>query len=242
MRRGISDLVRRKSRANRCWLAAVALCSAGAAFGADLRLPEGPGAYLVYSKCQTCHDLQYILDGKGLLPAQWGAVLAGMREYGLQIDDAQATQVLQYLNTYFGPNPPPAAPASASAASAAPVDGSKVYAQNCAGCHGATGQGQTGYYPPLAGNPDLASHADLPVLVVLNGLTGPIEVADSKYDSSMPSFGHLSNIEIAAVVNFVRGLGHAKAEFAPVTADAVTQRRQQRMTPAQVHEYRSKLK
>lgn len=232
--------MRPNPRARRRWLAAVALCGAGAAFGADLRLPDGPGANLVYSKCQTCHDLQYIVDGKGLLPAQWGAVLAGMREYGLQIDDAQATQVLQYLNTYLGPNPPPAAPASAS--SAGPVDGSKVYAQNCASCHGATGQGQAGYYPALAGNPDLASDADLPVLVVLNGLTGPIEVAGGKFDNSMPPFRHLSNTEIAAVVNFVRGLGQAKEEFAPVTADAVTQRRQQRMTPTQVRDYRSKLK
>ncbi len=237
---------RRTARALSVGAAALAgLLSGGASWGADLRLPEGPGANVVYSKCQTCHDLQYVVDAKGLLPAQWNAVLASMRDYGLQIDDAQAKQVLQYLTTYLGPHPPPAASASAaastgaSAASARAVDGSKVYAENCATCHGAAGLGQPGYYPPLAGNPDLARDA-LPIVVVLNGLSGPIEVGGRAFDNSMPPLDYLSNAEIAAVVDFVRGWGSAKLE--PVTPEAVAEQRQRRMSPTEVHDYRAKLK
>ncbi len=220
--------------------AAIALCSlaAGAAHGADFHLPDGPGVNLVYSKCQTCHDLQYVVDAKGLLPAQWSAVLAGMHDYGLQIDEAQTQQVLQYLTTYLGSSPPPATPTASKRT--ATLDGREVYAGNCASCHGAEGQGQAGYYPSLAGNVDIAKDAALPVLVVLNGLTGPIEVQGRRYDNTMPTLGHLSDVEIAAVVNFVRGWNPAQA--APVTPDAVTRLRQQPMTPTQVHDYRSKPK
>ncbi|MEO8124413.1 MAG: c-type cytochrome [Burkholderiales bacterium] len=221
-------------------LAAIALCSvvAGAAHGADLRLPDGPGVNLVYSKCQTCHDLQYIVDGKGLLPTQWNSVLTSMHDYGLQIDEAQTKQVLQYLTTYLGPNPPPASPVTSTRTAA--VDGHGVYAENCASCHGAEGHGQVGYFPPLAGNSDLAKDAALPVLVVLNGMTGPIEVQGRSYNNAMPTLGHLSDAEIAAVVNFIRGWN--QAQEAPLTPDAVAKRRQQRMTPTQVHDYRSELK
>lgn len=221
-------------------LAAIALGSlaAGAAHSADLRLPDGPGVNLVYSKCQTCHDLQYIVDGKGLLPAQWGAVLASMHDYGLQIDEAQTKQVLQYLTTYLGPNPPPASTSTTTRTTA--IDGRAVYAENCASCHGAEGHGQADYYPPLAGNADLAKDAALPVLVVLNGLEGPIEVEGRSYHNVMPTLGHLSNAEIAAVVNFIRGWNQVQG--APVTPDTVAERRKQRMTATQVHDYRSKLK
>ena len=73
--------MRSRARVRSRWLCAVALllASAGAAWAAGIRLPEGPGVNLVYAKCRTCHDLQYVVDAKGLLPAQWKAVIASMR-------------------------------------------------------------------------------------------------------------------------------------------------------------------
>ncbi len=244
-------------KARHYWVAVAALCGALAspALAADIRLPDGPGANLVYAKCQTCHDLQYVVDGKGLLPSQWAAVLASMRDYGLQINQAESQQVLQYLTTYLGTKPPPAAatanaaPASGAATTAkaqpaSAIDGRAVYVQNCATCHGAEGRGQPGYFPPLAGNADLAANDAFPVLVVLNGLTGPIEVEGRTFDGSMPPFGHLSDGEIAAVVDYVRSAWGATPALAGavIHPDAVAQQRRQPLSPADVHAYRERMK
>lgn len=214
---------------------------AGTVARADqLRLPEGPGADLVYARCRTCHDLQYVLDAKGLHAAQWRAVLAGMKDYGLQLDAHDEERVLAYLTTYLGPNPPPVAAAPRPAAGA---DGRIVFERNCAGCHGADGRGRAGYYPPLAGNPDLARDVAFPVLVVLHGLAGAIEVGGTAYDAVMPAFDQLSDAEVAAVVNYVRSAwGNARASPpGSSTPEAVAARRARPMTPASVHDYRSAM-
>jgi len=187
-------------------LACAALCGASLAAQAQgVRLPEGPGADLVYAKCRTCHDLQYVVDARGLQPAQWRAV----------------------------------SPSQASV-----VDGRAVFERNCASCHGPDGRGRPGYYPPLAGNPDLARDVAFPVLVLLHGLAGPIRIGESSYDSAMPAFDHLSDAEIAAVVNHIRtSWGNAK-EASPgrSTAQAVAARRTHPMSPAEVRAYRASMK
>ena len=219
------------------------LASAAVVCAADIRLPDGPGANLVYAKCRTCHDLQYVVDAKGLVPAQWRAVIASMHDYGLMATKDEDAALLQYLTTYLGSNPPPAAPAPAAAGAAPAADGSAVYARNCATCHGADGHGQPGFIPPLAGNPDLALDGGaFPVAVVLHGMDGPIAVSGATYHSAMPPFDHLSDAEIAAVVNFVgHGFDKAAAGTREIVAAQVAQRRAKAMTPADVHAYRAKL-
>lgn len=228
-------------------LAAAVLCVAGTAtaFATEIRIPKGPGANVVYSKCQACHDLQYVADAKGLLPAQWNAVVASMQDYGLEITDQEKVEVIKYLTTYLGPKPAPAAPATTAATDAAStVSGKSVWAQNCATCHGAKGAGQAGYFPPLAGNSDLFSAQLFPVDVVLHGISGPITVSGKAYNGSMPSFGHLSDAEVAAVVNYVRGAWGNKAnagQMKPVTEELVAQQRKKSMSPQDVHAAREKL-
>ncbi len=205
-------------------------------------LPEGPGVELVYANCRTCHSLQYVVDGKGLLPAQWRAVLQGMEDYGLEIGKAQHEKILDYLVTYLGPKPPPPATAQPGAQAGTRVDGAEVYAQNCATCHGAEGGGVPGYYPPLAGNPDLTRAREFPVLVVLHGLSGPIEVNGGRYSGSMPSFAHLSDARVAAVVNHLRGAwGNAAAGITPVTSDVVAKLRERDIGPEEVHAAREAM-
>jgi mono/diheme cytochrome c family protein len=241
-RRPIIGLRRRLSATAGCAFAAVFVFGSGAA-AADVQLPQGPGVNVVYAKCQTCHSLQYVTDSKGLLPNQWRAVVAGMKDYGLSATDEETKTILAYLTTYMGPNPPPAAAAPAEKKPSETADGATVFAQNCASCHGAKGAGQPGYFPPLAGNPDLSRDALFPVMVVLHGLSGPITVNAAPFDGSMPSFGHLSDAEIAAVVNFVRGAwGGGPAGITPVTPEMVAKQRKHEMTPADVHAYRSGMK
>jgi mono/diheme cytochrome c family protein len=227
--------------------ALVACCAAWLAAApaiADVELPQGPGVEVVYAQCRTCHDLQYVRDAKGLLPAQWKAVIASMRDYGYTPSPGVEAQLLTYLTTYLGPNPPPAAPAAATpAAGTAPAvrDGAGLYASNCATCHGAEGRGQPGYFPPLAGNADLAADRLLPVLVVLHGLAGPIDVAGKRYDGAMPAFDHLADADVAAIVTHVQ---HAWGNTPPagdaIDAAAVAAQRQKPMTPADVHAYRQR--
>jgi mono/diheme cytochrome c family protein len=204
-----------------------------AALSADISIPEGPGSTLVYAKCRTCHDLQYVVDGRGLLPAQWKAVLASMQDYGLEITDQEKSKILMYLTTYMGPNPPPK-----SQAQTAKADGNTVFQESCAACHGADGQGQPGYFPPLAGNSDLFKDRVFPVLVVLNGISGPITVEGQSYDSSMPAFDHLSNTEVAAVVNFVRDAWGNESKVSlikPVTPELVARQREHSLSPPETH-------
>lgn len=212
---------------------------ATAALGAGIQIPEGPGANLVYGKCQTCHDLQYVVDAKGLLPAQWKAVLSSMHDYGLEISDQEKSEILKYLTTYLGSNPPPKPELQP-----AKVNGNTVFQESCATCHGADGQGQPGYFPPLAGNSDLFKDSIFPVLVVLNGISGPITVKGAPYNGSMPAFGHLSNDEIAAVINFVReawGNKPTASQMKPVTPELVAQQRKNSLSPSEVHARREKL-
>jgi mono/diheme cytochrome c family protein len=225
-------------------LAAAVLLFAGSmsASGAGLQIPEGPGSNLVYGKCQTCHDLQYVLDAKGLLPAQWKAVLASMQDYGMEASDQEKSKLLDYLTTYLGNNPSPTPPPAKPEAQTAKVDGKTVFQQNCAACHGANGEGQAGSFPPLAGNPDLSKDPAFPVLVVLNGIDGAITVKGQTYNGSMPAFGHLSDTEIAAVVNFVRNAWANEHETTPVTPELVAQQRKHPLSPADVHARREKLR
>ncbi len=210
---------------------------AGAALAEGL--PKGPGVNLVYAKCQTCHDLQYLYDSKGISKADWEDLVHEMEGYGLQLTPDEEKKIIAYLGTYMGPNPPK--PAAAGASAPAKLDGAKLYAQNCAGCHQAQGQGVPGAFPPLAKNPELFND-DYPALVVLFGLQGPIEVNGQKINSAMPPFGHLSDAEIAAIVNYVRGVwGNDKLapkDLKPLTPEKVAELRKQALTPAKVHELR----
>jgi len=224
-------------------IAGAVACATAASAAQRFNLPEGPGRELVYGNCQTCHDLQSLVDSAGIRRGAWDALLDNMRDYGLRITADQRAKILDYLGTYLGPNPPPA-PAAATAEAGA-VDGAQVFADTCAACHQPDGEGKAGDFPPLAGNPDLFLATDFPAAVVLHGLQGPIDVAGQSLDKSMPSFDFLSDDEIAAVIGYVRASwGNDKlrpAGFADLTADEVKALREKAMTPDEVHAYRASL-
>lgn len=218
----------------------ILLAGTTVACGAGIELPEGPGSNTVYAKCQTCHDLQYVMDAKGLLPTQWKAVLASMQDYGLEITEQDKSNILNYLVTYLGSNPPPVTKADTQPAK---VDGKTVFQGSCAACHGVDGKGQPGYFPPLAGNPDLFKDRIFPVQVVLNGISGPITVEDQSYNGSMPAFNHLSDVEIAAVVNFIRNAWESdskEAQMKPITPELVIEQRKHALSPTEVHSRRKR--
>lgn len=84
--------------------------------------------------------------------------------------------------------------------------GAKVYTANCAGCHGAAGQGTPGAFPPLAKNDVVTGPADKVIGILNNGLNGPIKVEGAAYNGVMPPWkGNLTPAQIADVVTYIRG-------------------------------------
>ena len=100
---------------------------------------------------------------------------------------------------------------SSSAAPAAPapgktvINGSVVYSANCSTCHGSTGAGQPGAFPPLAGNPLLSGDPAKVIAIVNNGLSGPVVIKGQTYNGQMPAWKNvLSANQRAAVITYVR--------------------------------------
>ncbi len=83
--------------------------------------------------------------------------------------------------------------------------GQRVYDNHCASCHQLGGEGLSGIFPPLRGNPAVldenpAEH----IRAVLRGVAGKT-IDGVSYPAPMPPFGaKLSDEEIAAVVNHER--------------------------------------
>jgi cbb3-type cytochrome c oxidase subunit III len=100
------------------------------------------------------------------------------------------------------------------------ADGKQVYSTTCAACHQATGEGVEGTYPPLAGSEWVNGDESKVVRIVLNGVTGPVEVAGETYNGMMPAWGPvLKDADIAAVLTYVRSSWGNKA--APITEATV---------------------
>lgn len=81
--------------------------------------------------------------------------------------------------------------------------GKRVYTQVCLACHQANGEGVVQAFPPLAKSDYLMADKKRAISVVLNGLSGPIEVNGQKYNSLMPKLT-LDDADVAAVLTYVR--------------------------------------
>jgi ubiquinol-cytochrome c reductase cytochrome b subunit len=118
----------------------------------------------------------------------------------------------------IGPNALAAAPAASTSGTAATTGGgtsggavstagagASVYTAKCSGCHGATGVGAPGAFPPLAGNPVVVGDPNAVIKIVSGGLSGSITVKGAKYNGQMPAWkGTLTNAQIASVITYIR--------------------------------------
>ena len=109
-----------------------------------------------------------------------------------------------------------AKPAAGASAQEKLPDGKQVYATTCAACHQATGEGVAGVFPPLVGSEWVTGDESKLALIILHGVTGPIEVAGETFNGMMPPWGGtMKDADIAAVITYVRSAWGNKA--APVT-------------------------
>jgi mono/diheme cytochrome c family protein len=144
------------------------------------------------------------ISSRGAVYGPMAEVVYNSLQY-LSDDDVRAMAV--YLKSLTeGASPAKPAPALPSAESSLLLSlGKTIYDRQCAGCHGATGQGMPPEYPPLAGNQSIQMVSAVNAIrMVLNGGFPP-GTAGNPMPYGMPPFAqHLSDDEVAAVVTYVR--------------------------------------
>ncbi|GAA5335401.1 MULTISPECIES: c-type cytochrome [Thermus] len=115
-------------------------------------------------------------------------------------------------------------------------DGSRLYAQYCAGCHQPAGQGVAGAFPPLTGlepffkDPRGRSYL---VQVVAFGLQGPLKVGNVTYNGLMPALAQLKDEEILQLLNYL-GQSFGNKNPKPFTLAEVQEARAKRLSPQEV--------
>ena len=98
--------------------------------------------------------------------------------------------------------------ANASAKGALTLDqqvkaGAALYNGTCSVCHQGNGEGMANVFPPLANSDYLNADKIRSIGVVLNGLSGPVNVNGSSYDSVMPPMSQLNDDEVANILTYV---------------------------------------
>jgi mono/diheme cytochrome c family protein len=99
------------------------------------------------------------------------------------------------------PLPPPAYPVTKAPTAAGPVG---PYQSVCATCHQAEGQGMPGAFPPLAGSEWMTGNPEVPIRIVLAGLTGPVDVKGTTYNALMPPPAGMTDEQIAEAISYAR--------------------------------------
>ena len=79
-----------------------------------------------------------------------------------------------------------------------------LFAGTCSVCHQSDGAGLPNVFPPLAKSDYLMADKERSIAVVLNGLSGPVTVNGSNYNSVMPPMSQLTDDEVANILTYVR--------------------------------------
>jgi mono/diheme cytochrome c family protein len=87
------------------------------------------------------------------------------------------------------------------------LQGSKIFMQVCAGCHGAEGRGLSlsgGMgAPPFVGSKRVTGESSILIKILLDGLIGPID--GKTYPDYMPPFGAGNDDEwVASILSYIR--------------------------------------
>ncbi len=82
------------------------------------------------------------------------------------------------------------------------VNGYKIFKEYCSTCHGADGKGISQLAPSLVGSPRVTGDIEIPVKILLHGLTGPVDGVE--YNGPMAPVARESDEYIADVLSYVR--------------------------------------
>ena len=124
----------------------------------------------------------------------------------MRVGDCLALQsFLLQLPARSGDKPAPPSQAAVEARSDLAPLGKKVYDQHCAECHATQGQGKPPDFPPLANNQSIVMNSSVnPIRMVLNGGYPPGTFKNPKPYGMPPFAQSLSDVEVAAVVTYIR--------------------------------------
>lgn len=155
-------------------------------------------------------DIKEIGDLLQVGASHRGAVYGPMAEVvydSLQyLSDADVKAMAVYLKSLpKGEAEPPPTSTARLVDPAVLETGRKIYAKECAMCHGDEGKGNGAAYPPLAGNQSITMSSPVnSIRMVLNGGYAP-GTAKNPRPYGMPPFSHILNdADAAAVVTYVR--------------------------------------
>lgn len=139
-------------------------------------------------------------DGNMNKGSAYGPMQEVVQQSLSQLPASDAGDIADYLQTQTVAQKSPAPPAVDDAANSQAL-GAKVYAANCAACHGQTGGGVNQIFPNLAGNDSVTAAYPYNVIGAVLGGISPWRTNGPP----MPSFASsLSDAEIAGVANYVR--------------------------------------
>ncbi len=135
---------------------------------------------------------------------------------------------------------------TAGAATTTAAPGAKVFADHCQVCHQAEAVGVPGQFPRLAGRAALIAAAPegrkLLATIVLNGMSGRVNVDSQPILGVMPPLDSLSDAEAASVLTYLAGLQTEKAKPAPFKpAEIAAVRASGKLAPGQVLAQRNGL-
>jgi len=99
--------------------------------------------------------------------------------------------------------------------------GKTVFGQ-CVGCHGGSGLGVPGQFPPLAGSHFVTGGEKRLIAILLKGISGEFHVEGKVYNGQMPAWeAALTDEKIAAVASFIRQeWGNKAGEITPAKVAA----------------------
>lgn len=117
---------------------------------------------------------------------------------------ADVRAISSYLHS-FSRSAAPRTDAARHATAADNARGAALYEKHCADCHGSDGEGVFPAYPALARNPSVTEAvAANAIKAVLHGGYPPVTAANPRPFGMPPFFGTLSDLDVAAVLTYVR--------------------------------------
>jgi glucose/arabinose dehydrogenase/mono/diheme cytochrome c family protein len=160
---------------------------------------------------------------KGFVPAQLSATPALFAGSSYNTDKVYQQALLKARKAFTWPNDELAqGTIPLDAEQQALVDKGKAFYTQCGACHGADGKGISGLAPALANASWVIGPPERLGRIILQGMTGPVEVDGAIFDGIMPPHGHIEALDdatLAGLMTYIRRSFGNKAE--PVSLQMV---------------------
>ncbi|HEY1615529.1 MAG TPA: c-type cytochrome [Rhizomicrobium sp.] len=159
--------------------------------------------------------VQYLKTGRNRFAAAAGTMQEKVTSSTSRMSDGDLKAIAIYLKSLAAiPEPTPTVPKPA-----AMHNGQAIFVENCSACHSEPGAGRPRDYPDLDGDTLVMGYdSETVIRIVLEGAESA-RTKNAPTTFSMPSFGALSDKDVADVTSFIRNMDGNHAS--PVSAQDV---------------------